>query len=316
MENVNKTTNDPEEPKTEEVGVSIDCSNDGKDKVSYILRKDYRITTGGSVTVNKAMPKKWKLLEVVDEKEKNADDLPSTSEDTKQEGRVSKEQLDPVSSSMELEVEEKFSDGGQQQQLQSQEGTGEDSSAEGVTIEGEGKYQIIEVFDDVLPILASTKTLKPVEINILDESEMIFQTEASPLPRPPAVVKKKFPAPALLTKAEERAVALQQMETLKMQQPRRRKQNLAMAVGGQKRDDTIQTEIIVIDSENTITRKRNTLPSDNDSQNQPSTSSGGGPGRSYNCSSNDTDEIEFDSNQPTTSSSKSGGKFYNFLFIT
>lgn len=133
------------------------------------------------------------------------------------------------------------------------EGEGdEENFIDGVTIEGEGKYQIMEVFDE-MPSSPSNAGEETPEI-------MLQQTEASPLPRPPAIVRKKFTAPTVLTKAEERAVALQQIETLKMQQPRRRKQNLSM-VSKQKRDDSIQTEIVLVNPADGTIKKETTVSS-------------------------------------------------------
>ncbi|XP_013116124.1 chromodomain Y-like protein [Stomoxys calcitrans] len=79
---------------------------------------------------------------------------------------------------------------------------------EGVTIEGEGEYQIMEVIDD------DYSTPEPEPLPMLNAKSSV------------SGAKKSFGA-AVLSTEEERAVALEQMEGLKVKQkPRRRKQDI------------------------------------------------------------------------------------------
>uniref|UniRef100_A0A1A9WC99 Uncharacterized protein n=1 Tax=Glossina brevipalpis TaxID=37001 RepID=A0A1A9WC99_9MUSC len=81
----------------------------------------------------------------------------------------------------------------------------------GVTIEGEGEYQIIEVIDD--------------DSNAIEEDLVVGQPETSPAPRPPNITKK-LPQTAVLTSETERALALEQIALLKADRSRRRKQDI------------------------------------------------------------------------------------------
>uniref|UniRef100_A0A1B0AU89 Uncharacterized protein n=1 Tax=Glossina palpalis gambiensis TaxID=67801 RepID=A0A1B0AU89_9MUSC len=82
----------------------------------------------------------------------------------------------------------------------------------GVTIEGEGEYQIIEVIDE--------------DSNAVEEDVgIVGQPETSPAPRPPNITKK-LPQTAVLTSETERALALEQIALLKADRSRRRKQDI------------------------------------------------------------------------------------------
>uniref|UniRef100_A0ABK9NGN0 Uncharacterized protein n=1 Tax=Glossina morsitans morsitans TaxID=37546 RepID=A0ABK9NGN0_GLOMM len=82
----------------------------------------------------------------------------------------------------------------------------------GVTIEGEGEYQIIEVIDE--------------DSNAVEEDiGVVGQPETSPAPRPPNITKK-LPQTAVLTSETERALALEQIALLKADRSRRRKQDI------------------------------------------------------------------------------------------
>lgn len=81
---------------------------------------------------------------------------------------------------------------------------------EGVTIEGEGEYQIMEVIDD--------------DSNMDDAKPEIVNTESANTT--PTNNKTKTFGSTVLTAQEERALALEQMEVLKTAAQRRRKQDI------------------------------------------------------------------------------------------